>query len=151
MSIELSRPTFRRLVQVYLFSLMISVAVLVFETIAWSDFVEAFDGLTAEHFGTATDLQLFSLGGIGLAGGIAHVVAAFGLLRFKWWSRRLLWMSLLPMLGFGFIPGFQVAWTGVWSTWVELIGLGFLGAILLLAYACGCGDVWFERQLKENP
>jgi hypothetical protein len=149
MSIELNQATFRRLVQLYLLLFILSVAAVIWETIVWWEFVEAFDELTAERFGTPSDLQLFGFGGIGLAGGVAHLVAAFGLLKFKPWSRPLIWLSLLPMVAFGFIPGFQVNWSGLWSMWVEIFASALLGAIILLAYSRGHGEIWFRAEEKE--
>ena len=146
MSIELSQQMFRRLAQLYILSIVLATAAVVLEMIIWSDFDAAFQHLTLKYFEEPSDLQLFLLGGIGFAGAVAHVVAAFGLLRFRPWSRKVIWASLIPMLAFSFIPGLQVSWYGAWSMWLEFVGVALLGAMILLAYSRGLGETWFREK-----
>lgn len=144
MSIELNQSTFRRLVQLYLLSFVASIVALVVEGIIWVDFIQAFDTLTIEHFGEPSDLQLYTLGGLLLIGAIAHIVAAIGLMKFKRWSKGLLWISLLLMIPIAFAPGYSFSWSGPWSIWVEMVGSALLGAIILLAYSRDHGATWFD-------
>ena len=58
MNIELNRLTFRRLVQLYLCSLVVAVVAIAVEMSVWSDFIDDFDSLTVEHFGESSDTQM---------------------------------------------------------------------------------------------
>lgn len=150
MSIELSRDTFRRLNQLYLVFIMLTTLAVVTEMSIWSDFYEAADRLTIEYFGEASSLQFFLFGAIGFTGGVLHLVAAFGLLNFRPWSRQLLWLSFIPMLALGLIPGFEVMWLGAWSMWLEVALSALLGALLLLAYARDFGEKWFRKEATSQ-
>ncbi len=150
-SIELNQKAFRRLVHLYLLSFVASIVALVSEAIIWIDFTEAFDRLTTEHFGEPSELQLYTLGGLLSIGAIAHIAAAIGLLKFKRWSRSLIWMSLLLMVPIAFAPGFSFSWSGPWSIWIESIGSALLGAIILFAYSGDHGAIWFgDPQISED-
>jgi len=106
MNIELSRQTFRRLVQLYLFSFVVALVAILIEMLVWSNFIDDFDSLNIEYFGEPSDLLLFSLGGLGLVGALAHIIAAFGLLKFKIWSKSLVWTSLLLTMPWRLRPDF---------------------------------------------
>lgn len=149
MAITLNRTTFRRLVQLYLLSIVIAVAAYALEYVIWQRFADAADRLTTEHFGEASDIQLFSLGGLMFAAFVAHVVAIFGLFAFKRWSRGLSWLSLVVMLPGGFLPFLTISWTGFWTAWIEMIGAALFGAILTLAYSRDHGAIWFGEPSRE--
>lgn len=148
MSIDLNQATFRRLVQFYILSLVLVTVVVILEMMIWSEFGQEFDRLNLEFFGEPSDLQLFLLGGIAIAGGVAHIIAAFGLLKFRPWSKTLIWASLIPTSGLAFVPGSQVTWSGPWSLWIEVLSMALFGAIMLLAYARGLGDIWFRNEAR---
>ena len=150
MSIELNQATFRRLVQLYLLSIVASVVAFGIEYVVWTDFIDAFDKLLIERFGEPSDLQLFFVLGFMAVAVIVHIVAIFQLSKFRPWSRSFVWISLLVMLPVSFVPGFEFAWTGPLSTWAEWIGMALFGAILLLAYSQEHGEVWFRKPAKDQ-
>ena len=150
MSIELNQATFRRLVQLYLLSILASVVAFGIEYVVWTDFIDAFDELLIEHFGEPSDPQLFFVLGFMALAGIVHIVAAFQLSKFRPWSRSFVWISLLVMLPVSFVAGFEFAWMGPISMWAEWIGLAVLGAILLLAYSQDHGEIWFRKPAKDQ-
>jgi hypothetical protein len=154
MSVDLNRGTFRRLVQLYLLSLVLTVLAAIYEAFhpAYAAFSAEFDSLAVKHFGELTDTQLYILAIPVVGGFIAHLTASFALLRFKRWARWLFWLPLLVGIGFALIPSLAVYWTGFWTGWMTFVGSAIFGMILLLAYSRDHGAIWFSESacsLKE--
>lgn len=149
MSIELNKLTFRRLVQIYLVLFLVSIPLTVWQVL--SPTYEAFDlefqALVARYYGHTgySDGEMVAAGVLLLI----HLASVVGMLWFKPWARLLFWSSIMFLLAFDVIVGTPVEWLDRWGSWGQVLGSALFGAIILLAYSRGHGEVWFRADEKE--
>jgi hypothetical protein len=155
--VELNRALFRRLVWLYLASVVafaLSVVFMAFDS-KFSVLEREVDGLIARSYGAIDDLSMPVLiaMGVGLVLILIYWLAStIGLLFFKRWARFGFWASLLPTAPMFLVVNVYPALTTGAHELTLFISSGLFGAILLMAYASGAGDDWFghsERQEKD--
>ena len=144
MSIDLNKAAFRRLVQLYLLLLLLSVPLVILQVLSptYETFDIEFQELVARHYGYAgySEPLLVVMGAFLLA----HFASAVSLLWFKRWGRLLFWFSIIVMLTLDSILGAPAEWYTRWTAWSEVVGSALFGVIVLLSYATGLGTVWFQ-------
>jgi hypothetical protein len=147
---ELSRTTFRRLVQLYLLLWAASIVLIVGQLFnqLHHDFDREFVALSERYYGPQRESDLI----MALSGGllIMHTAGAIGLLWFQRWARLIFWMALVVLLVIDSATGSPVAYFDQWASWSEFLGSGIFGAILVISYASGFGAEWFAAKAKVN-
>ena len=147
MQIKLNRTAFRRLVQMYMLSTAVCIALAARFLIVprWAAFEEEFRLLAETHFGGPPPDWLMWLSlAVGALSIEWIVVSIAGLFWFKRWARLGTWAS---------IPGCFIAMlvmigeTPEYTTLIDdlftMTNSALLGAIVLLSYAKGYGAEWF--------
>jgi hypothetical protein len=158
MAVELNRATFKRLVQLYLLSILAVLAGATYETFdpTYAAFSTEFDELRSQYFNEISDPALYAVGALCVVGTIAHIAAAVALLSFRRWGRWMFWGSLLLTLPIGFSSALYPYWSSFWTDWSTFAGSGLFGMIVLLAYAREHGTRWFapvssNLAISEEP
>ncbi|HEX8364542.1 MAG TPA: hypothetical protein VF603_04570 [Allosphingosinicella sp.] len=150
MRIELSKATFRRCVQLYLAACVLATALCLWQVLdaRLTAFDFEFRELLRRYYGWSdySDLAL----GAGAAILLAHLAAMIGLLWFKRWARTLFWSSVLVAVALGTAFGAPVEWYQGWTMALEVVLGGLFGAIVLLSYASGLGENWFNRSAEAR-
>jgi hypothetical protein len=153
-SIELSRATFRRLVQLYLLSIALVFGAVIFEWLSpkWSAFDSEFVALSEKHFGTLNFGQgvLIALGVYVLALLAWGIASTVGLLWFKRWARFGFWASAAAFVPVIYVPGFYPYYSAPLSDLAGMIGSALFGAILILAYSRDYGASWFAEKPNKG-
>ena len=154
MQLNLDQPTFKRLVQLYLATVMVAYGLQVWDAFdpTQQAFSEAFERLVETRFGQSGQDWQARAYYYGLLGMVWHLASAIGLFWYKRWARFGFWASLLLVLllesiAFSFRPIFQMGWAGLFTSAITAL----FGAIVLIAYSSDHGHIWFcGYKLKEN-
>ena len=149
MVIELNKATFKRLVWLYILSAVFGVGVYIFEYLdpTYSAFVEEFDALVTKYDGSVDDISisyLVLLGVIISVDLIWAVASVVGIMKFKRWGRFGFWASFVLFLPLMAVPSFYPAVTSAMNEFLMIVSTSLFGAILILAYADGYGNDWFN-------
>jgi len=154
MQLELNRATFRRLVQLYAASYLISTAVIAAELLllgGWLEFSDDFDAIVARHFGTSS----FDMSEYWTLGALLFILtwtfaSIAGLYWFKPWARFGNWASaVIASVTLLAVDGYRPSYTSPAVDFLLLINGGLFGAIVLLSYAKGFGADWFGSTLTN--
>lgn len=155
MAIELNRALFKRLVWLYLASIAafaLSVLFMIFDATFAALELEV-GALIARSYGSLDDLSTPVLVTIAVGLGVLllwSLASTIGLLFFKRWARLGFWASLLPAVPLFLLVGVYPALTSGAHELTLIISSGLFGAILLISYASGLGDVWFGRSESQE-
>lgn len=154
MQIELSRTTFRRLVQLHIAMAVLSLVsyARLYLMPSWIDFSADFEGLIAEHFARQEppEWQAVVAGVVFLVVGIWSIASLVGLLWFKRWARLGSWLSLIIFFVLGMLLGGKPSFSTLADDALLIFSSGLFGAIVLLSYAKGLGSEWFARSALKT-
>lgn len=151
MNWTLDRAFFRFLVGLYILSVGLGFAAAAYETLApgWSEFSDEFDRLVERHFGELGESAQIAAFTIVIAGILWNLVAAFGLRKFRRWSRWNFLLSEILLILLIFIPVVgHPLYLGPSSNLVEGVRVGLFAAVILLAYSREHGTEWFKSPLE---
>ena len=146
--IELNRATFRRLVQLYIVTLLLSSVPAIWQLFDpfWKSFDERFEQLVLSQFGQQAhpDWLMWTAGISFVLVGTWSVASMVGLLWFKRWARLGFWASAIPLLALASVTlGFRPYFATMLDDIFGIVGEALFGAIVLLSYAEGLGAEWF--------
>ncbi len=149
MAIELNKTTFRRLVWLYVASLVALVGSITFEIVdsKFAAFTTEFDQLAARYYESFDDWNetvLMVLAGIVTLCSVWAIASIVGMLRFKRWGRFGFWAPLIVAFPLLVILPVYPAVTTAMTEIALMLNTALFGAILLIAYARGLGDSWFN-------
>ncbi len=148
--IELNQAMFRRLVLFDLLVLAATFAIELYESLSprWVAYSDEFYAMSSKYFRSFKDLNIVGLVIVIAVASVLFVwfiASILGLLWFQRWARFGMWASTVGLFIFMFlVPGLDVSYASPLSDALLFTDSALTGAILLLAYAKGYGEVWFS-------
>jgi hypothetical protein len=147
---ELNQTNFRRLVQLYLLTMVATLMVSIYEAFSppWGSFAGEFDALVERHFGDPLEQWLLPAAALCLASLIWGLASTIGLIGFKQWARFGFWASFLLSVPILFMSGAYPSYSTPRMDLLVFFDGALFGAILLLAYSREHGGMWFNQPAK---